>query len=117
MGGGCRTTCASDCELAFGPRHPAKRFILTACLAQVPIAEFYGKGAPRINYLADVSRDRSVAVRRKFVHVLTRWCIEMDGEDLYEQEVRLGGHLIIIKSSVIIIKVSTRPGGPPRRPP
>merc|ERR1719353_2445461 len=48
----------------------------------VPIAEFYGKGAPRINYLADLSRDRSVAVRRKFVHVVARWCREMDGEDL-----------------------------------
>ena len=60
----------------------------------VPVAEFYGKGAPRVNYLADLSRDRSVAVRRKFVQVVSRWCYEMDGEDLYEQEVRIIPYLI-----------------------
>ena len=60
----------------------------------VPIAEFYGKGAPRINYLADLSRDRSVPVRRKFVKVVARWIREMDGEDLYEQEVRIMPYLV-----------------------
>jgi hypothetical protein len=60
----------------------------------VPIQEFYGKGTPRINYLADVSRDRSVAVRRKLVQVAARWCREMDGEDLYEQEVRLVPYIV-----------------------
>lgn len=60
----------------------------------VPIAEFYGKAAPRINYLADISRDRSVAVRRRFVAVIARWCREMDGEDLYEQEVRIMPYLV-----------------------
>ena len=65
----------------------------------VPVAEFYGKGEARINYLADLSRDRSVAVRRKFIRVVARWCREMDGEDLYEQEVRIGTHTHIYISS------------------
>ena len=60
----------------------------------VPVAEFYGKGEPRLNYLADLSRDGSVAVRRKFVRVVARWCREMDGEDLYEQEVRIIPYLV-----------------------
>ena len=60
----------------------------------VPVAEFYGKGSPRINYLADLSRDRQVGVRRKFVQVVARWIREMDGEDLYEQEVRIMPYLV-----------------------
>ena len=59
----------------------------------VPIAEFYGKGEPRINYLADLSRDRSVLVRRRLVDVAARWIREMDPADLYEQEVRLMPYL------------------------
>jgi len=60
----------------------------------VPIAEFYGKGAPRVNYLADLSRDRSILVRRKLVATVARWVREMDGEDLYEQEVRIMPYLL-----------------------
>ena len=50
----------------------------------VPIAEFYGKGAPRVNYLADLSRDRSPAVRRQLVSTCAVWCRKMAPEDLYE---------------------------------
>jgi len=60
----------------------------------VPIAEFYGKGTPRINYLADLSRDRSVAVRRQLVVTAGQWCRRMAGEDLYEQEVRILPYLL-----------------------
>ena len=60
----------------------------------VPIAEFYGKGEARINYLADLSRDRSVLVRRKLIKTVSRWMSEMDGEDIYEQEVRIVAYLV-----------------------
>ena len=60
----------------------------------VPIAEFYGKGAPRVNYLADLSRDRSLPVRRRFMQCLARWLFELPGEDIYEQEVRLMPYLV-----------------------
>ena len=53
------------------------------------MAEFYGKGEVRRNWLADLSRDGSLAVRQQFLATLTRWVREMDGADLYEQEVRL----------------------------
>ena len=51
----------------------------------VPVAEFYGKAPPRVNHLADLSRDSSLAVRRRFVRCLARWLEHMDGEHLYEQ--------------------------------
>ena len=60
----------------------------------VPIAEFYGKGSARINYLADLSRDRSVPVRRQLIKCVARWISDMDGEDLYEQEVRIVAYLV-----------------------
>lgn len=41
----------------------------------------------RRNWLADLSRDGSPQVRRRFLATLTRWLREMDGADLYEQEV------------------------------
>jgi len=60
----------------------------------VPIAEFYGKGAPRVNYLADLSRDASGPVRRRFVQACARWCKSMTYEELYEQEVRVAPYLL-----------------------
>ena len=60
----------------------------------MPVAEFYGKGQPRINYLANLSREHSLPVRRRFVDALARWMREMDGADLYEQEVRLAPYLL-----------------------
>ena len=59
----------------------------------VPIKEFYGKGDARLNYLADLSRDRSVIVRRQLHKTMSRWMSEMQPEDLYEQEVRLAPYL------------------------
>lgn len=60
----------------------------------VPVAEFYGKGTPRRNYLADLSRDRSVAVRKQLAVTVGQWCTRMAPEDLYEQEVRILPYLL-----------------------
>ena len=54
----------------------------------VPVAEFYGKGETRINYMADLSRDTSPLVRRRFVQCCARWLHQMSYEDLYEHEAR-----------------------------
>ena len=53
----------------------------------VPVAEFYGKGEARINYMADLSRDASPLVRRRLVQCCARWLHQLGYEDLYEHEV------------------------------
>ena len=64
------TSSASASVAGSSTAHALKMLVLNT----LPIAEFYGKGAPRINYLADLSRDRSTLVRRKLANVVARWC-------------------------------------------
>ena len=60
----------------------------------VPVAEFYGKGEARINYMADLSRDASPLVRRRLVQCCARWLHQLSYEDLYEHEVRITPYLV-----------------------